>query len=164
MNEWSLVRKAAGHLVPKHTETLSHVEQERLPPMLKDRGAEQGDVDGPLECSLALGMVAAETRKHVAAQQAARTLPWIGIDDPLEEQRLQAERVNKVRSNIFNCLGLPNTSELMTRDTPYKKIEAWQINGTSTMVTSSVTRSWCRPTCKNLMLPTSNLEQNEIRR
>ena len=29
--------------------------------MAKDRGAEQGDVDGPLECSLAPGMVAAET-------------------------------------------------------------------------------------------------------
>ena len=41
--------------------------------MPKDRGAEQGDVDGPLECSLALGMVAAEARLHVAVQQAART-------------------------------------------------------------------------------------------
>ena len=52
--------------------------------MPKDR-AEQGDVDGHFECILALGMVAAETRLRVAAQQAARTLPWIGIDDPLEE-------------------------------------------------------------------------------
>ena len=65
--------------------------------MLNDRGAEQGDVDGPLECSLALGMVAAETRMRVAARQAARTLPWIGIDDPLEEQRLQAEHVSKMQ-------------------------------------------------------------------
>ena len=47
---------------------LSHVEQEGLWPMPKDRGAEQGDVDGPLECSLALGMVAAETRGSTAAR------------------------------------------------------------------------------------------------
>ena len=35
----------------------------------KDRGAEQGDVDGSLECSLASG--------GVAAQQAGGALPWI---------------------------------------------------------------------------------------
>ena len=38
--------------------------------MPKDRGAEQGDVDGPLERRLVLGLVAAETRGRVAAQQA----------------------------------------------------------------------------------------------
>ena len=59
--------------------------------MPKDRGAEQGDVDGPLECSLALGMVAAETRGRVAAQQASGSLPWIGVDDPSGLQRLQAD-------------------------------------------------------------------------
>ena len=42
------------------TSNVSFVEQEGLPPMPKDRGAEQGDVDGSLECSLGLGMVAAE--------------------------------------------------------------------------------------------------------
>ena len=47
--------------------------------MPKDQGAEQGDVDGPLECSSALGLVAAETRMHVVAQQTARTLPWIVV-------------------------------------------------------------------------------------
>ena len=57
--------------------------------MPKDRGAEQGDVDGPLECSLALGMVAAEARRRVAAQQAAGSLPCIGVDDSSEEDRLQ---------------------------------------------------------------------------
>ena len=63
--------------------------------MPKDRGAEE-DVDGSFECSLALVMVAAETRMRVAAQQAACTLPRIGVDDPLEEQRLQAERASKM--------------------------------------------------------------------
>ena len=49
---------------------LSHVEQDGFLPVPKDRGAEHGDVDSPLECSLALGMVAAETRGRMAAQQA----------------------------------------------------------------------------------------------
>ena len=39
--------------------------------MPKDRGAEPGDVNGPRECSLALGLVAAETRGSIAARQAA---------------------------------------------------------------------------------------------
>ena len=43
----------------------------RVEPRPKGRGAEQGDVDGPLECSLALGGVAAEARLHVAGHQAA---------------------------------------------------------------------------------------------
>ena len=79
---------------------LSHVEQEGLPPTPTDRGAEQGDVDGPLECSLALGMVAAEIRMHVAPQQAASNLPWIGVDDPLEEQRA-ADRPRKHDAESF---------------------------------------------------------------
>ena len=32
------------------------------------------------------------------------------------------------------------------------------------MVTSSVTRSWCRPNCKNLTLPTKKWERSEIHR
>ena len=52
----------------------------------------------------------------------------------------------------------------MTRETLYKKTEAPQISGKSTMLTPSVTRSWCHPTCKKLMLPTTELEQSEIRR
>ena len=54
-----------------------YVEQEGLPSMPKHRGAEQGDVDGPLECFLALGMVAAETRLHIAACRAHA--PFLGL-------------------------------------------------------------------------------------
>ena len=68
MMEWSGVREAASCLLTRHSavagwkhQALSHVEQDGVPPLPEDRGAEQGDVDGPLECSLALGMVAAET-------------------------------------------------------------------------------------------------------
>ena len=60
MIEWNAAAAAWKH------RNLSHVEQDGLAPEPKDRGAEHGDVDGPLECSQALGIVAAE----MAAQQA----------------------------------------------------------------------------------------------
>ena len=67
----------------------------------------------PLECSLALGRVAAGTRVRVAAQQAACTLPWIGVDDPLEEQRLQAEHASKTQNvQHFQLGGQQNSPEL----------------------------------------------------
>ena len=75
--------------------------------MPKDRGAEQGDVDGPLECSLALGMVAAEARGRIAAQQAAATLPWIGVNDSTEEQRLQADHAARLQESANFQLGGP---------------------------------------------------------
>ena len=110
MIEWKAVRKAASHFSPQHTaaagwkhRNLSHVEQEELSLMRKDRGAEQADVDGPLECSLALGMV--------AAQQASSNLPWIGVDDPSETQRLQAEHTAKMqRASNFQLGGHENWS------------------------------------------------------
>ena len=59
---WNAVREAASQFLPKRTaaaawkhRNLSHVEQEGLSPTPKDQGVEQGDVDGPLECSQALG-------------------------------------------------------------------------------------------------------------
>ena len=55
----------------------------------EDRGAEQRGVDGPLECTLALGVVASEARLHVAGQHAAGTLPWVGASSTEETQRLQ---------------------------------------------------------------------------
>ena len=73
--------------------------------MPKDRGAEQGDVGGPLECSLALGMVAAETRGSTAARQPAGTLPWIGVDDSAEEQRLQADHAARLQESANFQLG-----------------------------------------------------------
>ena len=98
MIEWDAVRKAANRLLTvagwKHRAP-PFVEQERLPPMPEDRGAAQGDVDGHLECSLVLGMVAAEAPLHVAAPQSARTLNWIGINDLMEERRIQAQHENR---------------------------------------------------------------------
>ena len=90
------MRTSASSLLPKHAaaagwkhRALSSVEQEGVQHMHKDCGAEQGDVDRPVECSLALEMVAAEARLRVFEQQAARTLPWIGTHDPAHAGRLQ---------------------------------------------------------------------------
>ena len=43
-----------------------------------------------------LGMVAAETRGRVAAQQVAGSLPWVGVDDPSDVQRPQAEHTVRI--------------------------------------------------------------------
>ena len=75
--------------------------------MPKDRGAEQGDVDGPLECSLAFGKVATETRGSTAARQAAGSLPWFGVDALAEEQRLRADHAARMQESANFQLGGP---------------------------------------------------------
>ena len=84
MIEWKAVREAASRFLPKHTaaaatwkhRNLSHVEQEWLSPMPKDRGAEQGDVDGPLECSLAFRIGGGtDARKHSRAASGGHPSP-----------------------------------------------------------------------------------------
>ena len=59
------------------------------------------------ECSLALGMVAAETRGRVAAQQASGSLPWIGVDDASNFQRMQAEHAVRLQETANFQLGRP---------------------------------------------------------
>ena len=83
-------------------------------PMLQDRGAEQGDVGGPLECSWALGTVAAETRRRVAAQQVAGSLPW--VVDPSDVRRQQAEHA--VRTQRHYNLQLGGAEKLSGADDP----------------------------------------------
>ena len=75
--------------------------------MPKDRGAEQGDVGGSLECSFTLGMVAAETRGRVAAQEPTGSLQWTGVNGPSEIQRLQAEHTAKFQKVSNFQLGGP---------------------------------------------------------
>ena len=79
MIEWKAVREAASRIFPKH--------------------AEQGDIDGPLS--------AAWQRRRAAAQQAAGSLPWIGVDDPSEEQRLQADHATRMQESVNFQLGGP---------------------------------------------------------
>ena len=95
MIEWCALGNSAGSVLTIHAavagwkhRALSFVEHERVKPMPKDRDAEQGDVDGPLECSLALGVVSAKTGPHAAWQQAARAVSWNGVDSHEEWQRV----------------------------------------------------------------------------
>ena len=60
-----------------------------------------------MECGLALGMMAAETRGSRAARQAAGTLPWIAVDDPAEGQRLQADHAARMQESANFQLGGP---------------------------------------------------------
>ena len=96
--EWGAVRNSASSLLPKHAavagcknRALSYVEQEGIQPIPNDRGAEQADVDTPLEWSLALGMVAAEGRLSVC------TPSWFGTHDSLHEKRLQDEQHSRMQ-------------------------------------------------------------------
>ena len=109
MIEWKAVREAASRFLPKHTaaaawkhRNLSHVEQEGLPPMPKDRGAERGDG------SLALGMVEAETRGSIAAWQAAA--PFLGS---------QADHAARSRASANFQLGGP---EKLTHDPQHARV------------------------------------------
>ena len=61
----------------------------------------------PLECGLALGMVAAETRGRVAAQQASGCLPWIGVDDLSDIQHLQAVHAVRLQGTANFQFGGP---------------------------------------------------------
>ena len=90
--------------------------------MLKDRDAEQGDVDGLPGVQPGSGMVAAETRGSIAAQQAAGTLRWIGVNDPVEEQRLQADHAQPTSS----LAAQKSSPAPTTRSMRCRKTEAWQ--------------------------------------
>ena len=110
-------------------------------------------------------MVAPKTRTRVAAQQAAGNLPYFGVDDPLEIQRLRPVSAEKMQTiSNFQLDGPENSLVQMNRVTLCNEMDVWRTSGTLMMVTSSVIRSWCRPTYMNLMMPTTGLEQSGIRR
>ena len=85
--EWGAIRRAVLESLPHHHAVaswkhhmVSHVEQQDAEATPKNRGAEQGDVDGPLECSLTLGGVATEARQEIHNAQANGLLPWACAD------------------------------------------------------------------------------------
>ena len=82
--EWPAIRKATAAALPRHLPVLcwkhaaaSEAEQPNVPAAAKDRGAEQGDVDGSVECSLTLGNVATKTRHSIHTRQRQGALPWL---------------------------------------------------------------------------------------
>ena len=85
--EWGTVRETSQQTLLRHIaiacwkhSALSFAGQSRAEPLPTHRGAEQGDVDGPSECSIALEQVASETRTKVASLQRQGALPWIPGD------------------------------------------------------------------------------------
>ena len=122
---------------PKNCPTWSNKNSRQRPRIV----VQSKDMSMAVVCS----MVATETRKHLATQQAAKNLPWIGVDDS-------------------SWVGPRISLELTTHVTLCKKMEAWWTSGTLMKVTCSAIRSWCRPTFMNLMTPTTKLEQSELRR
>ena len=85
-------------------------------------------------------MVAAETRGRVAAQQASGSIPWIGVYDSSEPQRLQADHEVRLQETANLQLGGPGkfTAARVTKN------GAWRTCGTWMMSTFCVTQSWCR--------------------
>ena len=121
---WSAVRHSASRPLLKHAaeagwkhRSLSFVEDGGVKPMPNDRCAEQGDVDGPLECSLELGIVAAWTRPHAAGHQAAGIVAWVGSHSVEDVQRLQGEHRSKMHPLQNFHLGGPETADKCRRPT-----------------------------------------------
>ena len=80
-------------------------------------------------------MVAAETRGRITGWQAAGTVPWIGVDDSAEEQRLQADHAAKLLETAnFQLATQKHTPVPMIRNPRCRKTEAWLVNGARTTV------------------------------
>lgn len=100
MLEWPAIREAARETLPKHYPVAcwkhaagSEIEQRDVDPATKDRGAKQGDVDGPLECSLVLGAVVRSARQSLHKTQRQEELPRATTED--EEVRIAAEEFDQ---------------------------------------------------------------------
>ena len=65
--------------------------------MPKNRGAEQKDVDGPWTAAWLWD----------GGVEASSSLPWIGVDDPSDAQRLQAEHAVRLQESANFQLGGP---------------------------------------------------------
>ena len=75
--------------------------------MPNDRGAEQGDVDGPLECGLAQEWRQQKREEAEPCSMRRAPLPWIGANDPAQVHRLQADRAARLQESTNFQLGGP---------------------------------------------------------
>ena len=94
--EWGAIRSATIQTLPHHAAVASwkhsqqsFVEQDGVEAVPKDRGAEQGDVDGPLEASLVLGQIAATARQTVHSAQRSGDFQW-AVDGADAKERARA--------------------------------------------------------------------------
>ena len=138
MLEWPGVREATSAALPRHFPVTcwkhaaaSFVEQSGVEAKHKDRGAEQGDVDGPLECSLTMGKISSLARHAVHDKQRRGELPWIGTASG--EQLQEAEHdfdQRRVRHRAWSNIaplarrsGSGNNAIILTPRTKSKLLE-----------------------------------------
>ena len=107
--EWPAIRAAAHRELPRHAAVAgwkhkdpSYVEQDAAAPQLKNRGAEQGDVDGPLECGVTMMGVASKARGAIHQGQHQGTLPWAPTVNASEADASYLERAH--RSQVWEAL------------------------------------------------------------
>ena len=86
--------------------------------MKKDRGAELGDVDGPLGCSLALGVMAAEACSTCGGAPSHRSHPVDGAHSDGDVQRLRDEYYIKMQQLRNFQLGGPESLLEQTHSIP----------------------------------------------
>ena len=94
--------KRAAVAEGKHC-ALSFVQQEGVQPIPKNHGAEQGNVDGPPECSLAIGTAAAEGTTACCSTAGRRNPSMDWAHDKADAQRLQDEQRCKMQKSLFSA-------------------------------------------------------------
>ena len=84
--EWDAIRKTTIMNLPRHGAVAawkhsrpSFVQQDGVESIPKGRGAEHGDVDGPLEASLLLGELGGQARRCIHEAQRCGDLPWSSV-------------------------------------------------------------------------------------
>ena len=129
VSERSTLRNSPGSLTFKHEavtgwkhRALFFVEQDGVQPMPKDRRAEQGDVDGPRECSLAPGVVASENSvaRCGAASGLGCAVDWRGQSGRMEASR-QTTKARCFCSETSCQVEQKNLQEQITHGMPYQK-------------------------------------------
>jgi hypothetical protein len=99
--DWQASRAATASRLPDRSSSIawkqsheSRVVSSEGAKAVKTRGAEQGDVDGPLEASLVLGGVACRARQSTHELQCGGVLPWpAGADAAEAEEGVRATAV-----------------------------------------------------------------------
>ena len=156
--EWKAVREAASRSLPKHASAAAWKHRKVS---LNKKGSRQCPIEVQ---SKETSLVWWQLRREEASLRGKQwALPWIGVNDSAEEQRLRADHAAKNQST--SRLAAWKSSRVPT--TPIKrcrKADSWQINGAWTMVTSCVTQPWCCLSCRVSMSPTPESERSGTHR
>lgn len=132
--EWPAIREAVSQHLPRHHavacwkhEGESYVEQPGVDPAVKDRGAEQGDVDGALESSLTLADTSSKTKHSLHSAQRRGDLPWTAPDHAAQLAASQEfdERLRRIESWSGTDPALRRRDDGMIATDPRHEIQAF---------------------------------------